>query len=137
MRLSQTLATEALADYRRELLRSLSVFGVVSAKKMQSRLLAAFRHIAAGTASGHRHQLLASTPAAFRCVTVFPLLIVFNADRRVVIAIIDGRRDIAAIVARRLGAPRSTRSHHPTRGALSPARTATRSRFAGGDNGQT
>ena len=105
MRLPQTLTPEALADYRRELLRSLSVFGVVPARKMQSRLLAAFRQIAAGTASGHRHQLLDNTPAAFRCVTVSPLLVVFNSDRRLVIAVIDRRRDIAAIVARRLDDP--------------------------------
>ncbi len=41
----------------------------------------------------------------FRCITVAPLLIMYNAQTGVILAIVDGRRDIAAIVERRLSDP--------------------------------
>lgn len=102
MLLTQTLTSEALVDYRRELLRSLSSFGVAHARKMQSRLLEKFRDISAGTALGHRHQMLEDAPATFLCITLAPLLIVYNAEKRVVLMVIDGRRDVAAALARRM-----------------------------------
>ncbi len=58
--------------------------------------------IAKGTALGHRHPLLHDAPASFRCVTVAPLLIIYNADTNAVLTIVDGRRDIAIVVADRL-----------------------------------
>ncbi len=105
MRPSRTLSGDALADLRRELKRSRDVLGPDAARRMGTRLASRLRAIAAGTAIGHRPPLLDEAPDAFRCITVAPLLIVYNAQTGVVLTIVDGRRDIAAIVARRLGDP--------------------------------
>ena len=105
MRPSGTLSGDALADLRRELRRSRDVFGPDAARRMGTRLASLLRHIAAGTAIGHRHPLLDEAPTAFRCVTVAPLLTIFTAQTGVVLTTVDGRRDIADIVARRLDEP--------------------------------
>ena len=104
MRLSSTLTSRALSDLRRELKRSRDVFGPAASDRMRDRSLERFRQVADGTAIGHRHRAFDGAPEVIRCVSVAPLLVVFDADRRLILAIIDGRRDIAAIVARRLDA---------------------------------
>ena len=102
MRRSRTLSGGALPDLRRELRRSRDFFGPDAARRMGARLEWCLRDIAAGTAVGHRHQLLDDAPAAFLCITISPLLIIYNAQTSFVLTIVDGRRDVAAIVAQRL-----------------------------------
>lgn len=105
MRLSATLTRRALNDYRREIRRSLDVFGPGAAERMRDRLMRRFGDVADGIAIGHRHPSFEETPDTIRCVNVGPLLVVYDTDLRLVLAIIDGRRDIASIVARRLADP--------------------------------
>lgn len=102
MRRSQALSPDALADLRRELKRSRDVFGPDAARRMGARPARSSDMIATGTALGHRHPLLHDAPASFLCVTVAPPSIIYNADAKAVLTIVDGRRDIAAIVAERL-----------------------------------
>ncbi|MGI4765502.1 MAG: type II toxin-antitoxin system RelE/ParE family toxin [Janthinobacterium lividum] len=99
---SPSLSREALADLRRELKKSREVFGPAAARRMGARLARSLNAIATGTALGHRHSLLHGAPVDFMCVTVAPLLIIYNARTRSVLTIVDGRRDIAAVVAERL-----------------------------------
>ena len=102
MRLSGSLSSDALADLRRELKRSRDMFGPDTARRMGARLAWNLQAIAAGTALGHRHPLLQDAPEDFRVVTVSPLLIIYNARTKLVLTIVDGRREIADIVAHRL-----------------------------------
>ena len=105
MRLSAILSPRALSDLRRELKRSRDIFGPEASDRMRDRLLDRFQQVASGTAVSHRHASFEGAPKAIRCVPASPLLVIFDSDTRVVLAIVDGRRDIVDIVARRLGDP--------------------------------
>ncbi len=102
MRLSATLTRQALNDFRREIRRSLDVFGPGAAERLRDRLMRRFGDVADGIAIGHRHSSFDAAPDYLRCVNVGPLLVVYDSELR---PVVDGRRDIAAIVARRLGDP--------------------------------
>lgn len=102
MPVSETLSVEALGDIRRELKRSRDHFGAAPARHLGRRLADRLRQISAGTALGHRHQMLEDAPSIFLCITLVPLLIIYNAETRVVLMVVDGRRDVAAALARRL-----------------------------------
>ncbi len=91
------LAPEAAIDLRRELRRSRRVFGAEQTLTMQARLLVRFRHIADGTAIGHRHRFAGDASGKILCLTVAPLLIFYDADTRDILRIVDGRRDLTAL----------------------------------------
>lgn len=90
------LTRQARQDLRKQLRRSRDVFGPAAALRLSSELLARFRLIEAGKAIGHaRDDLPFAEPTL--CLTVRPLLIVYNPQTRIVLRVVDGRRDLTAL----------------------------------------
>ncbi|WP_237478131.1 type II toxin-antitoxin system RelE/ParE family toxin [Lichenibacterium dinghuense] len=90
------LTPQARQDLRKQLRRSRETFGPVAALKLSSKLLARFRLIEAGKAIGHvRHDLPFAEPTL--CLTVSPLLVIYNPHTCLVLRVVDGRRDLTAL----------------------------------------
>lgn len=93
------LTQEAVFDLRRELKRSRQFFGDEQTLRIQNRLLDRFRATEDGLATGHRHAFAGPSSQQILCITVAPLLIFYDADTRVVLRVVDGRRDLSRLFA--------------------------------------
>lgn len=90
------LTRQARRDLREQLRRSRETFGPAAAMRLSSKLLARFRLIEAGKAIGHvRDDLPFAEPTL--CLTVRPLIIVYNPQTCIVLRVVDARRDLTAL----------------------------------------
>jgi plasmid stabilization system protein ParE len=99
--LSYRLATPASRDLTTILEYLLAEAGARVALNLESRMLDVFRRLAMYPALGHRRSDLSSKAVFF--VTVSRYLVVYRVEikRIVVIAILDGSRDVKAILGAR------------------------------------
>ena len=87
------LTSQARQDLRKQLRRSRQTFGPAAAMRLSSRLVARFDLIESGKAVGHvRDDLPFVEPTL--CLTVSPLLIIYNPRTCLVLRVVDGRRDL-------------------------------------------
>jgi len=93
----ENLAPAAARDLRSILRASAARFGTSVARDSRRRLLKRIRDVGDGTAVGHaRGDLPSVRGVAF--LSEPPWVIVYDPARRVVLRILDGRRDIPAVL---------------------------------------
>ncbi len=98
MRFPRNLTQRAFDDYTGIVRRSLSAFGPATASRTSEKLLARCRQVEDGTAVGRRHPNI-PFKGPIRYLTVSPFLTFYDDQARVVVRIVDGRRDLPALFA--------------------------------------
>jgi plasmid stabilization system protein ParE len=90
------LSDEAISDLVGILLYSEAEFGVLAARRLQTRLERCFTAITSGTIKGHpRRDVSTSRPILFAVER--PFVIAFDAETRQIYRVIHGARDFAAL----------------------------------------
>ncbi len=102
MRFPRNLTQRAFDDYAAIVRRSLATFGPATAAQTSDRLLARCRQVEDGTALGRRHPTIPFV-RPIRCLTEKPFLVFYDESTRVVVRIVDGRRDLPALFADDIG----------------------------------
>jgi plasmid stabilization system protein ParE len=95
------LSPLAAADFERLLRQSLQRFGETIAANTRAKLERAFAAIGTGRLIGHkRSEVLAERPLLFvRAHLTLPFMVAYHERTRVIVRIVDGRRDFAEIFA--------------------------------------
>ena len=88
----------AEADMIEVLARSLA-FGTAVSRATRGKLIAYFARIERGVALGHKHSSIAHRDDV-RCVSEPPLVIFYDQRTRLVLRIVDGRRDLRDLLPR-------------------------------------
>ena len=96
MRFPRNLTQRAFEDYTGIVRRSLEIFGPVTASRTSDRLLARCQQVEDGTALGRRHPDI-PFERPIRYVSVSPFLVFYDDRARVVVRIVDARRDLPAL----------------------------------------